>query len=129
MTDTIELFVLPVIQDPSLVSVERNERIFRMSISIGSEGTASASHYQISINNPISPTAPADDCMPQVLVGHVADCARRAAYVPAAKCPFDCVRVGEVPFELNLLTSNVNYCGRTAPLTSKVAFYIFIQQI
>jgi len=31
--------------------------------------------------------------------------------------------------ELNLLTSNVNYSGRTAPLTSKVAFYIFIQQI
>jgi len=30
---------------------------------------------------------------------------------------------------LNLLTSNVNYSGRTAPLTSKVAFYIFIQQI
>jgi len=27
------------------------------------------------------------------------------------------------------LTSNVNYIGRTAPLTSKVAFYIFIQQI
>ena len=30
---------------------------------------------------------------------------------------------------LNLLTPNVNYIGRTAPLTSKVAFYIFIQQI
>jgi len=30
---------------------------------------------------------------------------------------------------LTLLTSNVNYSGRTAPLTSKVAFYIFIQQI
>ena len=30
---------------------------------------------------------------------------------------------------VNLLTSNVNYSGRTAPLTSKVAFYIFIQQI
>jgi len=30
---------------------------------------------------------------------------------------------------LNLLTHNVNYSGRTAPLTSKVAFYIFIQQI
>jgi len=29
----------------------------------------------------------------------------------------------------NLLTLNVNYSGRTAPLTSKVAFYIFIQQI
>jgi len=27
------------------------------------------------------------------------------------------------------LTPNVNYSGRTAPLTSKVAFYIFIQQI
>ena len=30
---------------------------------------------------------------------------------------------------INLLTPNVNYTGRTAPLTSKVAFYIFIQQI
>jgi len=29
----------------------------------------------------------------------------------------------------NLLTLNVNYSGRTALLTSKVAFYIFIQQI
>jgi len=31
--------------------------------------------------------------------------------------------------KFNLLTPNVNYSGRTAPLTSKVAFYIFIQQI
>ena len=30
---------------------------------------------------------------------------------------------------LNLLTPNVKYSGRTAPLTSKVSFYIFIQQI
>jgi len=30
---------------------------------------------------------------------------------------------------INLLMSNVNYSGRTAQLTSKVAFYIFIQQI
>jgi len=30
---------------------------------------------------------------------------------------------------VNLLTPSVNYSGRTAPLTSKVAFYIFIQQI
>jgi len=30
---------------------------------------------------------------------------------------------------LNFLTPNVNYSGRTALLTSKVAFYIFIQQI
>jgi len=30
---------------------------------------------------------------------------------------------------LNLLTPNANYSGHTAPLTSKVAFYIFIQQI
>ena len=29
----------------------------------------------------------------------------------------------------HLLTPNVNYSGRTAPLTSKVAFYIYIQQI
>ena len=30
---------------------------------------------------------------------------------------------------INLLTPNDPYSGRTAPLTSKVAFYIFIQQI
>ena len=29
----------------------------------------------------------------------------------------------------NLLTPNINYSGRPAPLTSKVAFYLFIQQI
>ena len=31
--------------------------------------------------------------------------------------------------DVNLLTPNVNYSGRTAPLTSKVAFYIFIQKV
>ena len=31
--------------------------------------------------------------------------------------------------KINLFTPNVNYSGRTAPLTSKVAFYIFIQQV
>ena len=31
--------------------------------------------------------------------------------------------------DFNLLTPNVNYSGRTALLTSKVVFYIFIQQI
>jgi len=30
---------------------------------------------------------------------------------------------------LKLLTPNVNYSGRTAPLTSKVSFYIFIKKI
>jgi len=30
---------------------------------------------------------------------------------------------------INLLTPNVNCSYRTAPLTSKVAFYIFIHQI
>jgi len=29
---------------------------------------------------------------------------------------------------INLLKPNVNYSGRTAPLTFKVAFYIFTQQ-
>jgi len=32
-------------------------------------------------------------------------------------------------FTLNHLTPNDSYKGRTTPLTSKVAFYIFIQQI
>ena len=31
--------------------------------------------------------------------------------------------------DFNLLTPNINYSGRTAPLTSKVSFYVFIQQI
>ena len=30
---------------------------------------------------------------------------------------------------INPLTPNDHHSGRTAPLTSKVAFYIFIQQI
>ena len=30
---------------------------------------------------------------------------------------------------LTFLTPNVNYSGPAAPLTSKVAFYIFIEQI
>ena len=30
---------------------------------------------------------------------------------------------------INPLTPNDHYSGRTAPLTSKVSFYIFIQQI
>ena len=34
-----------------------------------------------------------------------------------------------IPLIFNLLTPNVNYCGRTAPLTSKVPFYIFIKKI
>ena len=32
-------------------------------------------------------------------------------------------------FFTNVLTPNVNYSGRTAPIASTVAFYIFIQQI
>jgi len=34
-----------------------------------------------------------------------------------------------LPTLLNPLTLNESYSGRTSPLTSKVAFYIFIQQI
>jgi len=37
--------------------------------------------------------------------------------------------LGSNPEHINRLTPNVNYSGRTAPLTSEVAFYIFIQQI
>jgi len=36
---------------------------------------------------------------------------------------------GLAPNLFNLLMPNVNYSGLTAPLTSKVASYIFIQQI
>jgi len=35
---------------------------------------------------------------------------------------------GKAVTMLNLLTPNINYSGRTAPLTSKIAFYILIQQ-
>ena len=34
--------------------------------------------------------------------------------------------MGEI---FNPLTPNDHYIGRTAPLSSKVAFYVFIQQI
>jgi len=48
-------------------------------------------------------------------------------------CPQSHISVTEVQLKLvlgfNLLTPNVNYSGHTVPLTSKVAFYIFIQQI
>ena len=37
--------------------------------------------------------------------------------------------VASTQSNFNLLTPNVNYSGRTAPLTSEVAFYTFIQQI
>jgi len=40
-----------------------------------------------------------------------------------------CQTAMAVTVRFDLLTPNVNYSGRTAPLTSKVAFYIFIQQI
>jgi len=36
---------------------------------------------------------------------------------------------GHLNVKFNPLTPNVNYSGRTAALTSKVVFYIFIQQI
>jgi len=39
------------------------------------------------------------------------------------------VAVPVCEYFINLLTPNVNYSGRTTPLTSKVAFHIFIQQI
>ena len=34
-----------------------------------------------------------------------------------------------ISLQINPLTPNDPYSGRTAPLTSNVAFYIFIQQI
>ena len=40
-----------------------------------------------------------------------------------------CVNTQTCPIEINLLTPNANYSGRTASLTSKVAFCIFIKQI
>ena len=45
-------------------------------------------------------------------------------YVRSAVILYPCVQT-----DLNPLTPNERYRGRTAPLTSEVAFYIFIQQI
>ena len=42
---------------------------------------------------------------------------------------FRCYSYTTIRERINILAPNVNYSGRTAPLTSKVAFYIFIQQI
>jgi len=42
---------------------------------------------------------------------------------------FNIPEEGRFQIRINLLTPNVNYSGRTTPLTSKVAFCIFIQQI
>jgi len=46
---------------------------------------------------------------------------------------FTAVNVGRLVkvffVQINPLTPNDPYSGRTAPLTSKIAFYIFIQQI
>jgi len=49
-------------------------------------------------------------------------------YTTIGICRAELLKVGKIN-TINLLTSIVNYSGRTAPLTSKVAFYIFIQQI
>jgi len=43
--------------------------------------------------------------------------------------PYRAGNPGNVKCLFKLLTPNVNYSGRTAPLNSKVAFHIFIQQI
>jgi hypothetical protein len=128
MTDTSELFVLPVIQDPHAVSVERNERILLVSISIRSEGTASASHYLISINNPISPAAPVDDYMPHALVGDVADPAWRATQGTAAERPFDCVSVGQVSFELNRMYDCIRRQFREFVFTLHFRWSYFIRE-
>jgi len=48
----------------------------------------------------------------------------RHKYIPEAHLTAVCDKTS-----INLLTPYVNYSGRTAPLTSKVPFYIFIQQI
>jgi len=66
-------------------------------------------------------------------VGHLQG-ALKFFFLAFAGCVSTCV-VGIVHMieltvmNIKLLTPNVNYSGRTAPLTSKVAFYIFIQQI
>ena len=42
---------------------------------------------------------------------------------------FLCTSQGSIVTDINPLTPNDHYRGRTAPLTSKFAFYIFIQKI
>jgi len=60
-------------------------------------------------------------------------CLQNKGSVTAVKhlLPFDkqIKKQKQIVIEFNLLNPNVNYSGRTALLTSKVAFYIFIQQI
>ena len=62
----------------------------------------------------------------------------RTMHLPSGKGHWATVPMDSVPLNpikkpeeeiFNLLTPNVNYSGRTAPLTSKAAFYVFIQQI
>jgi len=81
--------------------------------------------------------------MPDCVVGGAEFRQRIFSYVNITNIPHVCCRLGENcgktfhflylmsfwHFWINLLTPNVNYSGRTAPLTSKVAFYILIQQI
>jgi len=55
-------------------------------------------------------------------------CAITFQLASVARCIF-CYILKYSHASFNLLTPNVNYSGRTASLTSKVAFYIFIQQI
>jgi len=51
-------------------------------------------------------------------------------YVVGVQFSYSCTwRCLAASYLVNRLTPNVNYSGCTAPLTSKVAFYIFIQQI
>jgi len=56
---------------------------------------------------------------------------RRVKHVSYTRISKNCVLITVVCRckLLNLLTPNVNYIGRTASPTSKVSFYIFIQQI
>ena len=55
--------------------------------------------------------------------------ASRKHEVPATDLNVGIAMCLDTYYDINLLTPNVNYSGRTATLTSKVAFYIFIQQI
>ena len=51
--------------------------------------------------------------------------------IPGPSIPYRFIKGWEFinRMKINLLTPNINYIRRTAPLTSEVAFYIFIQQV
>ena len=58
-----------------------------------------------------------------------AEVKERVRHVCINLCAYIACKIVAFTFHLNPLTPNDTFSGRTAPLTSEVAFYILIQQI